>query len=65
MIKQLKTMIDVEALEQYYRSLIHEKDGKSYISIQTMERIMLLEIYKSLCADAHDDINNGNHCGED
>ena len=65
MINQLKTLIDVEALEQFYRSLIHEKDGKSYISIQTMERIMLLEIYKALCTDPHNNIDNSNQSGGD
>ena len=66
MNKKVKDFIDVKSLEEYYQSLmITEKDEKQYVSVQTMERIMLLEIYKALCADTHDDIDNGNHCGED
>lgn len=56
----LEHLIDVEALEQYYCSLVHEENGKKYISVRTMEKMMLLEIYKALCADSHDNIDNSN-----
>lgn len=60
-----KSIIDVDELEKYYLSLMTPaENGKRYISIQTMEKMMLLEIYKTLCAGSHDDINNGNQGGK-
>ena len=62
----LKEMIDIEALELYYRALMpKEENGKRYISVSTMEKIMLLEIYKTLCTGSHDNINNSNHSSKD
>ena len=48
--QELKNIIDVETLEKYYLSLmISAENGKDYVSVQTMEKMMLLEIYKTLC----------------
>ena len=60
----LKSLIDVAALEKYYLSLMTPaENGKEYISVQTMEKMMLLEIYKVLCADTYNDVDNGDNCG--
>lgn len=50
MRREIKESIDVEFLEQYYLSLMTPAENeKEYISVQTMEKMMLLEIYKTLC----------------
>ena len=45
----MKKYVDIQALENYYRSQIKKEDGKEYVSIALLEKIMLLEIYKALC----------------
>lgn len=54
--REIKESIDVEFLEQYYLSLMTPAENeKEYISVQTMEKMMLLEIYKILCPVAHNE----------
>lgn len=62
--QELKNIIDVETLEKYYLSLMTSaENGKDYVSVQTMEKMMLLEIYKTLCAVTHNDVDDGDNRG--
>lgn len=62
--KEFKKLIDIKLLEKYYSSLCAEReDGKHYLSIQIMEKMMILEIYKALCTDP-DDVDNGGECSK-
>lgn len=61
-----KKYIDTRALERHYLSLCNiTNKGKKCISVQTMERMMILEIYKSLCTGSYDNVDNGNQSRRD
>lgn len=47
-MKNLKEIIDIEMLEGCYRKKIIEEDGRTYIPIDLMDKVILLEIYKML-----------------
>lgn len=65
MRREIKESIDVEFLEQYYLSLMTPAENeKEYISVQTMEKMMLLEIYKMLCTVTHNDVDDGDNCSD-
>ena len=62
----LKFYIDTNLLEQHYLSLTSEtSDGKKILSVETAEKIMLLEIYKALClADFDNEVGDRNENGK-
>lgn len=61
----MKNYIDMEVLEQYYRSCIYKSaDGRDCVSIELAEKMILLEIYKTLCIGVDKNINDGNKSGE-
>ena len=64
--RSLKPYIDTKELEKYYLSLcpMNEK-GKRYISVQTMEKMMLLEIYKELCTNSDNNVDDSNNHSKD
>lgn len=46
----LKNLINTEVLESYYISCAHKSaDGKDCVDVKLIEKIMLLEIYKTIC----------------
>lgn len=47
-MKNLKEIIDIEMLEECYRKKIIEEDGRTYIPIDLIDKVILLEIYKML-----------------
>lgn len=49
----LKSVVDTGVLEKYYLSLCRiDEDERQCVSVQTAEKLMLLEIYKALCTGA-------------
>lgn len=61
----LKKYIDTDLLEKHYLSSVSETNGKIYISVETTEKMMLLEIYKALCAGDNDDVDDRDKQGKD
>lgn len=59
----MKELIDTKALEKYYKEQIKTKDGKTYVPVSIVEKIMVLEIYKALCDGAHDNSDNSDNSG--
>lgn len=60
-MKNLKEIIDIEMLEGCYRKKIIEEDGRTYIPIDLMDKVILLEIYKMLSVIFEERENKGHN----
>ncbi len=61
----LKKYIDTDLLEKHYLSSVSQTNEKISLSVETAEKMMLLEIYKALCASDNDNVDDRDKQGKD